>query len=207
MKKILLSIAILMSILIVTVGCSSKDVFELNLTPENKVEKLSRSDYIVRMREVFKESSNLMWAGSEKLSKTNKIYKELEENLPAKYDEEISLGNYKIFFITSKYTVEEYSKFTCTDEDIAKAHKKLIALEQEDFNNKLEIGKMLMSDTTSSEEINEDTIKEIKLRQKVFAESLYGDLKACQDEINSLVGINMDLFSNTDDESLDLYGN
>ena len=54
MKKILLSITILMSILIVTVGCNSTEVFELNLTPENKVEKLSRADYIVRMREVFR---------------------------------------------------------------------------------------------------------------------------------------------------------
>ena len=55
MKKALLLIALLMSILVVTVGCSS-NIFELNLTPEDKVETLTKSEYILRLKKLFKEN-------------------------------------------------------------------------------------------------------------------------------------------------------
>lgn len=189
MKKILLSIAILMSILIVTVGCSSKDVFELNLTPENKVEKLSRADYILRMRKI--ENNEVNTDSTDSID-NHEIYKKAVEILPNEYknltDDE--LFNFKMIvgiFIKDKYYAEEYSKITCEDEEVAKVHKKLVDLSISDAENYYEIVKIHIENPIYKEITDKEVIRELDVRTSVSGMDSLHKQSDYFDELNSLL--------------------
>jgi hypothetical protein len=151
MKKILLSIAILMSILIITVGCSSKkDVkfFTMNLTPESRVEKLSEVEYTLRMKELAEErkytdidgidrfftleDAKKMEGYQEIIDTYDNYYKD-DKRTEAEKKESVETTNSILLFTAEDiYIAEELSKFTCTNPEIASEHAQAIVERIED---------------------------------------------------------------------------
>lgn len=190
MKKILLSIAILMTILIVSVGCSDQDVFKINLTQEDKAEKLSRADYMLRMREVGDNMVDKIGYDDER--DKNEIYKKAVEMLPKEYkdltDDELSdLKRVAGIYIEDKYYAEEYSKITCEDEEVAKVHKKLVDLSISDAENYYEIVKIHIENPIYENITDKEVIRELDVRT---SESGMGSLHKQADyfeELDSLL--------------------
>lgn len=173
MNKALLLIALLMSILVVTIGCSS-NIFELNLTPEDKVETLTKSEYTIRLEKLFKENKYFSLPEDDE---------EIQQFIEHFSEDQEDAESHSLIFIHEKRIAEGLSSFTCEDPSIAEVHKELFKIYQELFNmdkDKYENNTTKKFEGKSSTEIN-------------VTIDLYNRESQCKKDMIDALGMDIDL--------------
>lgn len=133
MRKLLIGIILVLAL--GAVGCSSKnDIMELNLTPENKVEVLSRSEYMLRLEELFQENKFFGISEDEYMPKYKEDLEKLKEYF-SKDNQEVKerMESIKMYFVNEKRIAEGLSSFKSEDDDINKIHYELFKVYKESY--------------------------------------------------------------------------
>ncbi|WP_315167652.1 hypothetical protein [Metaclostridioides mangenotii] len=210
-RKIILSVVLAMT-LIVGVGCNSssggdgstnskivksdnntirKDltrgvIFEAKLTPKNQVEVLSRSEYANKLTEAFKVMRNT------ELAKEDEFYKKAivvlpQSDLSQMTPEQLTVG----LLAMDKIILQEVSKITCENEDVAELHTKILNLLKEKTENRAEVAKIDIQYLSRDKIDSRKAINEIIERNDMSTDVFLVELKDLSFEMANKIGVNV----------------
>lgn len=198
MKKILSVVTLLITMLIATVGCSSGSVdsnniksdlgngitLDIKATPKNQVETLSRVDYGERISKMYDKVGNF------ENFKKEEFYKEATSKLSSTQQTTESEVQFQLLTM-DKVVLEDLSKFTCENEDVANLHKKLIGLYEERTDNRVELIKICIKYPDKTKVDSVKTLNEVTARNNIAADIFVSEEKDLVSEIDNKLGINI----------------
>lgn len=200
MKKILSVVTLLIAMLIATVGCSSGSsasvdnniksdlgngiTLDIKTTPKNQVETLSRVDYGERISKMYDKVGNF-----ENFTK-EEFYKEAIGKLSSTQKNKESEVQFQLLTM-DKIVLEDLSKFTCENEEVANLHKKLISLYEERTNNRIELIKICIKNPDKTKIDSVKTLNEVTARNNIAADIFVSEERDLVSEIDNKLGIHI----------------